>query len=75
MKYKEGDRVMIRRDLELTDRSPEVVPDMLRYRGREGTISEIIDETDFTFKEWSWRWADWMVEDIDENIDLFNSLK
>lgn len=64
MKYKVGDKVRVRKDLEEDKRYGDdcVVSDMMQMRGIEVTISEIINNTKYRIKECAWSWTDEMFE-------------
>lgn len=69
MKYKSGDKVVIRRDLKLgvcyymEDRvtSDTVIEEMLRFAGKIVTIKEVFRKKYF-LKENNWNWTDEMFQ-------------
>ena len=69
-KYKVGDIVRIREDLEIGNRGSSVVSEMLQYRGSYMTISEVLGEycgydiylLENDFEQFSWN--DYMFEEV-----------
>ena len=65
MKYKVGDIVTVRRDLEEGEKHDGtwVVEDMLKYRGKQLTIRRIYKSDGYDVYGNGWLWCDWMFED------------
>lgn len=59
-----GDRILIRADLEETQRHPCVNDIMVRYRGREAVVRDILYQEHYVLSvdDGRWEWADWMIE-------------
>ena len=70
MKYKVGDKVIIRRDLMIFERygSQTFVKQMEKYKGMPATISEVFSDTYYIKEDKgeNWYWTDDMFEAKDE---------
>ena len=73
MKYKVGDKVKVREDLEVDKRygTEEFIEEMEEYKGKIVTI-DTVNEDDYYIEEdkQSWSWTDEMLEDIEEEMNL-----
>lgn len=69
MKYKVGDKVKVREDLEVDKRygTEEFIEEMEEYKGKIVTI-DTVNEDDYYIEEdkQSWSWTEEMLEDIEE---------
>ena len=69
MKYKVGDKVKVRKDLEVDKRygTEEFIEEMEEYKGKIVTI-DTVNEDDYYIEEdkQSWSWTEEMLEDIEE---------
>ena len=70
-KFKVGDKVKVREDLEEGDRcgSQGVVGEMLAYNGEILTISNIVNPGEYDVKENCWTWSDEMLEKVEEVVE------
>ena len=69
MKYKVGDKVKVREDLEVDKRygTEEFIEEMEEYKGKIVTI-DTVNEDDYYIEEdkQSWSWTEEMLEDVEE---------
>lgn len=73
MKYKVGDKVKVREDLEVDKRygTEEFIEEMEEYKGKIVTI-DTVNEDDYYIEEdkQSWSWTEEMLEDIEEEKSI-----
>lgn len=73
MKYKVGDKVKVREDLEVDKRygTEEFIEKMEEYKGKIVTI-DTVNEDDYYIEEdkQTWSWTEEMLEDSEEEISL-----
>lgn len=71
-KYRVGDVVIVKHDLNLSRTPPSVVSNMLKYRGREMTISRVTQRGWYRFVEDDdvYSWTDDMIEDLAPCVDM-----
>lgn len=78
MKYKVGDKVRVRKDLEVGEYyDTEVfIPDMKKYSGKTMTVDAIISTGRYKLKEGGiWNWTDEMLEDAEDITILVKNNK
>ncbi len=74
MKYEIGDKVRVRKDLEVDESygysGLTFVDEMEQYKGRVVTIESINSDGNYTLEEddCDWRWNDEMLEDVVDDI-------
>lgn len=73
MKYKVGDKVKVREDLEVDIRhgTEEFIEEMEEYKGKIVTI-DTVNEDDYYIEEdkQSWAWTEEMLEDVEEEMTI-----
>lgn len=79
MKYKVGDKVKIRKDLEVGEEYDDTlfINDMLQYKGKIAVITYVAiddDYYDIDLDDGKWTWADDMFEDCIKKSDSDTSM-
>lgn len=73
MKYKAGDKVKVRENLEVNKRygTEEFIEEMEEYKGKIVTI-DTVNEDDYYIEEdkQSWSWTEEMLEDVEEEMTI-----
>ena len=73
MKYKAGDKVKVRENLEVNKRygTEEFIEEMEEYKGKIVTI-DTVNKDDYYIEEdkQSWSWTEEMLEDVEEEMTI-----